>query len=70
MRAKLKILIEKLEDKNQENLPKRRTKQETKDKKNLRNNPMSTTYLMIPDTTKEKKKSKNKKQFFRTDRII
>ena len=61
MRAKLKILIEKLEDKNQENLPKR-TKQETKDKKNLRNNPMSTTYLMIPDKTKEKKKkSKNKK---------
>ena len=55
MRAKLKILIEKLEDKNQENLPKR-TKQETKDKKNLRNNPMSTTYLMIPDKTKEKKK--------------
>ena len=61
MRAKLKILIEKLEDKNQENLPKEQNRRQ-KIRKNLRNNPMSTTYLMIPDKTKEKKKkSKNKK---------
>ena len=55
MRAKLKILIEKLEDKNQENLPKEQNRRQ-KIRKNLRNNPMSTTYLMIPDKTKEKKK--------------